>query len=214
MRHVLLILAFAPMLALGQASAADRIRVVDGNTLEVNGKPLRLAGIDAPELAQTCQQYGNEWPCGEEARNVLERTIGDREVVCLDAGHDAGGRQLGDCRVGVESLALDMLESGMAVATADGSGAYHDAEASARDARRGIWAGLFVRPEAWRQGTRLAPPAVSERCRIKGTLVDGKRLYLVPDSPGYASATVTESKGERWFCSEMEAIQAGWRLPE
>jgi len=213
MRYLILIFAFA-LPALAQASAADRIRVLDGNTLEVNGTPLDLAGIDAPELDQICRQYGNEWPCGQEARNVLERTIGAREVTCLDRGRDAAGRQLADCRVGVESLALGMLLSGMAVTTPESPGAYQNAEAIAREARRGLWAGEFVRPAEWRQGARLTPVGTDQRCRIKGTVTDGKRIYLVPDSPGYAGAAVSESRGERWFCSEMEAIEAGWQLPE
>ena len=33
---------------------AGAARVVDGDTLEVKGEKLRLQGIDAPEMAQTC----------------------------------------------------------------------------------------------------------------------------------------------------------------
>ncbi|MEL6523706.1 MAG: thermonuclease family protein, partial [Pseudomonadota bacterium] len=29
----------------------------------------------------------------------------------------------------------------------------------------------------------------------------------------YKRTKVSEAKGERWFCDEREAVQAGWRAP-
>jgi endonuclease YncB( thermonuclease family) len=201
-----LFLAFVPAPLLAQAAGAARI--LDGNTLEVGGQTFRLAHVDAPERAQTCEHYGQPWDCGVEAANVLERTIAGREVACE-------GGAVAVCRVGIESLNLEMLMTGMAVAALDAPADYAEAEAMAREARRGLWAGRFVRPEEWRQGARLQPTPAAERCRIKGTVAaGGRRVYLVPDSPAYGAPTIDQGRGERWFCTEVEAMNAGWRLPE
>lgn len=49
-------------------------------------------------------------------------------------------------------------------------------------------------------------------CNIKGNISinSGKKLYHVPGMRDYASTVITPGKGERWFCSEAEAIAAGW----
>ena len=42
----------------------------------------------------------------------------------------------------------------------------------------------------------------------------GKRVYHTPDSPWYARTEIDTSMGERWFCTEREAQDAGWRAPQ
>jgi len=55
----------------------------------------------------------------------------------------------------------------------------------------------------------LTPP--DSRCSIKGDItLSGKRRYYVRGMRGYPGAFINEEKGERWFCSEGEAEQAGW----
>jgi len=50
------------------------------------------------------------------------------------------------------------------------------------------------------------PPA--KPCTIKGNISSkGERIYHPP-----GSATVIDTnRGERWFCTEAEAVAAGWR---
>lgn len=51
-----------------------------------------------------------------------------------------------------------------------------------------------------------------EECLIKGnTNRRGERIYHVPGSPNYDQTVVDISLGERWFCTEQEALDAGWR---
>ena len=50
-------------------------------------------------------------------------------------------------------------------------------------------------------------------CRIKGNISKHGRIYHVPGSRWYDETKIDTSKGERWFCSEQEAIDAGWRAP-
>ena len=49
-------------------------------------------------------------------------------------------------------------------------------------------------------------------CQIKGNISSkGERIYH-PPSCRYYNVTVTDTtRGERWFCSEAEAVAAGWR---
>jgi hypothetical protein len=58
-----------------------------------------------------------------------------------------------------------------------------------------------------------APSRPDCRGHIKGniSLNGGQRIYHVPGSRDYDSTKIDESKGERWFCTEQEAVSAGWR---
>lgn len=50
-------------------------------------------------------------------------------------------------------------------------------------------------------------------CNIKGnvSVATGERIYHVRGQKYYRETVITLSRGERWFCSETEAQQAGWR---
>ncbi len=61
---------------------------IDGDTLEVSGERVRLAGIDAPEAHQTCCDAGGErWRCGAEATAEMRR-LSAGGVRCEASGHD------------------------------------------------------------------------------------------------------------------------------
>lgn len=50
-------------------------------------------------------------------------------------------------------------------------------------------------------------------CVVKGniSITTGARLYHVPGMEDYDGTIIAPSKGERWFCSESEAVTAGWQ---
>ncbi len=50
-------------------------------------------------------------------------------------------------------------------------------------------------------------------CNIKGniSISSGKYLYHVPGMRDYDITNISPEHGERWFCSEVEAIQNGWQ---
>ena len=53
-------------------SKAEELRVIDGDTLVLHGETIRLHGIDAPELAQSCKSSsGKTFRCGRDARHIL-----------------------------------------------------------------------------------------------------------------------------------------------
>ncbi len=39
----------------------------------------------------------------------------------------------------------------------------------------------------------------------------GERIYHVPGGTYYSRTRINVAKGERWFCTEEEALAAGWR---
>jgi hypothetical protein len=54
--------------------------------------------------------------------------------------------------------------------------------------------------------------AAPTSCLIKGNIAsDGEKIYHVPGGAFYDVTKISESKGERWFCTESEAQAAGWR---
>ena len=67
---------------------------------------------------------------------------------------------------------------------------------------------------ARRPGT-TAPTEAPEGCPIKGNVNrDSEQIYHTPwGSQWYERTKITPDHGERWFCSERQALDAGWRAP-
>lgn len=122
------------------------VRVVDGDSLAMGQRRLRLKGIDAPEIRQRCQRDGFEYPCGTEAASYLRGLIAGGEVECRGEGVDRYGRDLVRCSIGNLDLNQAMVRSGHAVAFGD----YRQDEAAARNEQAGLWAGEFEMPKQWR----------------------------------------------------------------
>ena len=49
-------------------------------------------------------------------------------------------------------------------------------------------------------------------CVIKGniSIATGKKLYHLPGMEDYGSTVIDPAAGEKWFCTESEAISNGW----
>ena len=121
--------------------------VSDGDSLRFDAVRVRIVGIDAPELDQSCwRPDGTEWACGQAARRHLAGLAARGEVLCAPEGEDEHGRLLARCEVNGEDLGAAMVRGGLAVAY----GRYEPEEAAARSAGSGIWAGRFTDPRAWR----------------------------------------------------------------
>jgi endonuclease YncB( thermonuclease family) len=125
---------------------AGHALAVDGDTLYLAGERLRLVGIDAPELEQSCDRDGRAMACGREAREALKAMLA-KPITCRGLGRDVYGRRLVRCSTDDGELAPRLVAAGEALA----EGCCRAEEAQARTARRGIWAGSFERPDAWRR---------------------------------------------------------------
>ncbi len=144
----------APALEAKAGEIAGRALVTDGDTIEVDGRRIRLRGIDAPETAQSCQEAsGRPYPCGREAREALALFLRGHDVACRPLYRDRYGRDVADCvRDDGIDVAGHMVRSGHALDWPKYSdGAFAAAEAEARAARRGLWRGRFTRPWEYRR---------------------------------------------------------------
>ena len=56
------------------ADVTGPARVIDGDTLQIQGERIRLHGIDAPESRQLCFIAGKPWQFGKDAANALRET--------------------------------------------------------------------------------------------------------------------------------------------
>ncbi|KAB8333648.1 thermonuclease family protein [Scytonema tolypothrichoides VB-61278] len=194
----------------GQAS------VIDGDTIEVHGKRIRFHGIDAPENGQLCQLKGKNYRCGQKAALALDDLIARKTVRCVEKDQDRYQRIVGECFAGQVNLNAWMVENGWALAYRQYSTAYVPQEDTARARKVGIWAGTFDNPWDYRHGTTAAPKdstvSSANNCSIKGNIsTGGDRIYHVPGSRWYGRTTIDPLKGEKFFCSEAEAQNAGWR---
>ena len=126
-------------------------RGIDGDSLKVDGKEIRLFGIDAPEARQTCLDgSGATWECGKLASRTLRHLIEKGEVTCRAHSEDAYGRAVARCSVADVELNAEMVRLGMAIVLVDGITQYAALEAEAREAKRGVWQGTFIEPSDWR----------------------------------------------------------------
>ncbi|WP_416797306.1 thermonuclease family protein [Ciceribacter azotifigens] len=152
-------IAACALLALASSSfAAEPIigvaSVIDGDTIEVHGQRIRLNGIDAPESRQLClDAAGRRYRCGQTAAFALDDFLAARRPVsCVQIDRDRYGRIVAECTAGGINVEDWLVREGHALDWPRYSkGAYADAEAEARAAKRGMWAGSFQRPWEWRK---------------------------------------------------------------
>ena len=132
---------------------ADKIYVIDGDTFSWNGQTYRLWGIDAPEQKQSCRRGPENYQCGAMARSYLRSLIDPATLACeIKPRAKKETRIVALCRVNDEDLAQLMVSAGWAVDYKFFSKGYYSVvEADARAARRGLWAGEFQQPQAWRK---------------------------------------------------------------
>jgi endonuclease YncB( thermonuclease family) len=226
---------------LAAPARAAEVTVRDANTIQLGDVTYRLEGTDAPELDQICiDEQADPWTCGLDARDQLVRIIGGRTVRCDDLGPDKvyRKRHVALCRIEGETASLNQLlvRSGFALDfEPSAKGRFLQDEASARDARRGLWRGCFIAPEEFRMGNRdgalrgnacrtdrdrqirdaLFPDDLAQppSCNIKGKFAARARVtgnigvYHLQGCPSYAGTT----EPDRWFCTEDDAAAAGFR---
>ena len=148
------ILIAAKLDQINSETHTGRFFVIDGDTLSKGEDRFRLLGIDAPELSQTCRRGSETWPCGAEARRVLQQMIEGTTFSCSGSSRDRYGRLLVYCSAGDRDVSSEMVASGFAIAS--GYFQFSGEQALARKEARGIWAGEFERPAEWRREHRAA----------------------------------------------------------
>jgi micrococcal nuclease len=197
------------------------VGVTDGDTIKVrlNGttERVRVIGIDTPELrSRDC------W--AQQAASRMQSLVQSKSVQLVadptQDDRDRYGRLLRHVRLADGRSVAELLIAGgygreytydRAYA---GRAAHLRAQSAAKAAHRGIWSSGCLSAAAPAPAPKAAPSAAAAptSCQIKGNIAsDGEKIYHVPGGAFYDVTKISESKGERWFCTEAEARGAGWR---
>jgi len=134
---------------------------------------------------------------------------------CREADRDRYGRIVARCQIDGHDVGKALVSSGLAFAYRKFSMAYDLDEKAAAVQNRGLHAHRVQKPSDHRAAHtkartkgRIAPDSA---CAIKGNISKSGRIFHVPGQADYARTGINLRKGERWFCSERDAIAAGWR---
>ena len=133
---------------------SGQVYVVDGDSIKFGNTRVRLFGIDAPEIKQTCDIAGRSWNCGIEARRALVRAIDKYSVSCVEKDRDRYGRVVAVCLADGVNLNSFMVSEGWALAYRRYSRDYEHEESTARAGKLGLWQGRFTPPWDWRRSQR------------------------------------------------------------
>jgi len=143
--HIFLVLIFC------NTSFADNLKIVDGDTIVLNGEKIRFSGIDTPELKQTCMNGDEKVFCGKTAKMLLIKKIGNETPECISEGKDAYKRTLAECFVNGESLSAFLVRSGYAFAYRKYSDKFIKDEEFAKKNKLGMWTMTFQYPWDFRK---------------------------------------------------------------
>lgn len=195
----------------GSGLTGDVTYVVDGDTLDVklddgSVERVRLLLIDTPETKHPT--IGVE-PFGPEASEFTLQLEGETVELELDAAErDRYGRLLAYVWHEGEMFNEKLLEEGLArVAVYPPNTRYVDEfreiEDEAKTNEIGIWS-----KENYQTAEKNNEPL--EGCTIKGNINSrGDKIYHTEGSSFY-----DQTIPEEWFCSEIEAQEAGFRAPK
>lgn len=171
--------------------------VIDGDTIVLEGKTkLRLRSVDAPEL-DLCG--------GQEAKQELEKLVGNQKVVVQEQILDQWGRPMALIYVNDQLINEEMLKTGWVRFHSDSTSQREVLKAAGNQAKKdllGIWSSQC-------QQTKNPDNA---KCVIKGNLDQnsGRKIYYFPGCSQYEFTIVEKDIGEDWFCTEKEAQEAGF----
>lgn len=127
---------------------ANAIRIVDGETIGLGERIVRLDGVAAPARGEACRAASGEaFDCGGAAAAALTRLVAGRPVACRIVGQDGFGRGLGQCDAAGADLNRALVGGGFALATTSG---LRSQETAARITAQGLWANGAGAPLTWR----------------------------------------------------------------
>ncbi|MFM9942731.1 MAG: thermonuclease family protein [Hyphomicrobiaceae bacterium] len=203
-----------PFSASSTRAVEGRATVLSPDTLRVGTATVRLAEIEAPSREQRCSKAGNKrWRCGDAAMVALGKLANGRALRCEIRSTDVTGTVAGVCFDKDVDINAALVKGGHVFAVSGLMSRYGKLEGEARTVKAGLWSGEAERPSAyrarmWEEAKRRAP----DGCPIKGQVNGNSRSYVMPWSPDYERIRVNTQRGGRWFCSEQDALAAGWKV--
>lgn len=201
------------------------VSVVDGDTVKisVDGKTetFRLIGMDTPETVDPRKEV----QCfGVEASNKAKELLSGKKVrIETDASqgtYDKYNRLLGYI-YREDGLFYNkyMIEQGYAHeytynAPYKYQTEFKNAQKEAENKKAGLWASDTCNGDTTKTSTTADTTQTNSpnSCTIKGNISSSKeKIYHMVGCGSYNKTVIDESKGEKWFCTEKEATDAGWR---
>lgn len=182
-----------------EANKITVTRIIDGDTLELSSKQkIRLDNMETAE----------EGMCGyKEAKEKLEELALGKKVTKVEGEYvDKFGRLIGLVYTDDYLINLEMVKSGWARYDSNKTNAGDDIRLAGEEAREnklGLYGLCRVDEE-------------DKECLIKGNNREGygTKIYKFPGCKTYNTTKVDLDLGDRWFCSEEEAIEAGYTKGE
>jgi len=148
---IILFLFFYSSGSLSQKIIQGKAKIIDGDTIHIGKNKIRLHGIDAPEINQTCSIRDQLWNCGIKSSKVLKNIILENEVLCKIIDIDRYKRFVAECFVNETNINQYMVRNGWAVAYRYYSLDYISDEKIAKKNKTGIWQGKFKNPYLFRK---------------------------------------------------------------
>lgn len=138
---------------LGRLTGLQVTAITDADSLRAGPLRLRLFGVDAPEMRQSCaDRAGQTYACGKAARDWLAAFLPEgAELACDLLDQDRYGRLVTRCFYQGRDIAAQLVAAGWALAWPRYSDDYLPFQARARDRKAGLWAGRFDAPWDWRR---------------------------------------------------------------
>jgi endonuclease YncB( thermonuclease family) len=130
---------------------ADVLKVIDGDTIVLNGEKIRFSGIDTPELKQKCIKNDQKVFCGVLAKKLLLEKIDNKTPECIREGKDIYKRTLAECFINGESLSVFLVRNGYAFAYRKYSDKFIKEEEFAKKNKNGLWSMKFEYPWDFRK---------------------------------------------------------------
>ena len=151
---------------------------------------------------------------GEAAMDRLVSLV-EHGITCNLTGADRYDRWIAVChQADGTDINRVMVEEGYAWAFRRYSDDYASVEETAKVLKTGIWQSDTTSPWDYRaERWAAAEQEAVDGCPIKGNISKAGQIYHTPWSPWYSRTRIRLEDGERWFCTEREAIDAGWRAP-
>ena len=135
-------------------SSAKAVRVIDGDTIDIDSNRFRLFGIDAPEKGQPCSRNNVPYDCGSASKEHMKFIISGAIIECGERGKDRWGRYIGICTADGEDISRLMVRHGWALAYRQYSSDYVSDEEFAQSNKLGMWAKEFTTPSEWRKSNK------------------------------------------------------------
>ena len=191
-------------LPLHAAEITGKVRVIDGDTIDVGKTRIRIHGIDAPERGQPCNTIaGQNWACGDWVTQQVRDRFEGAQATCTAVDTDRYGRTVARCTAAGQDIGRALVQDGLAYAYRKYSLDYDLDEKAALVANVGIHGFLLQSPARYRLTRIKGRTALDPNCRIKGNInTRGARIYHMPGQEYYQKTGIRPEKGEMWFCSE------------